>query len=107
MSVSTAPLAPPAQQPRMAGAKSLWILNPWWDQLLVIATPLLIVPVVLFLASPGVGVQTETIAIVVTAFFALGHHLPGMIRAYGDRELFQRFRLRFIIAPLALALVSF
>lgn len=82
-------------------------MNSWWDQLLVIATPLLIVPVVLFLASPGVGVQAETIAIVVTAFFALGHHLPGMIRAYGDRELFQRFRLRFIVAPLALAVVSF
>ncbi|HTI50597.1 MAG TPA: tetratricopeptide repeat protein [Planctomycetaceae bacterium] len=75
-------------------------MNSWWDQLLIISTPLLVVPVVFLLASPWVGVQTETIAMVVTAFFALGHHLPGMIRAYGDKELFHRFRLRFILTPL-------
>lgn len=32
-----------------------------------------------------------------------GHHLPGMIRAYGDRALFQRFKARFLIAPFAIA----
>src|SRR5206468_3002754 len=31
-----------------------------------------------------------------------GHHLPGMIRAYGDRGLFDRFKWRFIFAPLFL-----
>ena len=101
------PLLHQGSRSRGAGSPNLWIMNPWWDQLLVIATPLLIVPVILLLASSWVGVQTGTIAIVVTAFFALGHHLPGMIRAYGDRELFQRFRLRFIFAPLALIAVSF
>ena len=85
MSAATAQLSAPAREPRSTGAKSLWIVNSWWDQSLVIATPLLIVPVVLLLSSPWVGVQAETIAIVVTAFFALGHHLPGIIRAYGDR----------------------
>ena len=35
----------------------------------------------------------------------MGHHLPGMIRAYGDRSLFQRFRTRFIVAPVALLAV--
>src|SRR5207244_5848106 len=35
---------------------------------------------------------------------AMGHHLPGMIRAYGDRALFERFRWRFIFAPLFLLL---
>src|SRR5205823_5420464 len=38
----------------------------------------------------------------VAAFGAMGHHLPGMIRAYGDRALFERFRWRFIFAPLFL-----
>ncbi len=33
------------------------------------------------------------------AFFTFGHHLPGFIRAYGDRELFARYRLRFLLAP--------
>ena len=41
-------------------------------------------------------------AIYVTAFGAMGHHLPGMLRAYGDRELFRRFRTRFLLAPLIL-----
>jgi Flp pilus assembly protein TadD len=35
----------------------------------------------------------------------MGHHLPGMIRAYGDRALFSRFKTRFIVAPVALVIV--
>jgi Flp pilus assembly protein TadD len=35
----------------------------------------------------------------------MGHHLPGMIRAYGDRALFERFKMRFIVAPVALLIV--
>jgi tetratricopeptide (TPR) repeat protein len=35
----------------------------------------------------------------------MGHHLPGMIRAYGDRVLFQRFRWRFICAPIFLVAI--
>src|SRR5437667_2205138 len=38
----------------------------------------------------------------IAPFGAMGHHLPGMIRAYGDRALFERFRWRFIFAPLFL-----
>ncbi len=107
MSASVEQLAPQASKPRYSGAPSRWIINSWWDQLLIVSTPLLVVPVVYLIASPWVGVEVETIVIVVTAFFALGHHLPGMVRAYGDRELFQRFRLRFIVTPLALMAVSY
>ena len=39
----------------------------------------------------------------VMAFGALGHHLPGMMRAYGDRALFARFRTRFLLAPVLFA----
>ena len=35
----------------------------------------------------------------------MGHHLPGMIRAYGDRALFDRFKIRFVVAPLAILAV--
>jgi hypothetical protein len=76
-----------------------WILGAWRDQVLIIATPLLIVPVVFLMGSPFVAVPSETIGLIVAAFFAVGHHLPGLIRAYGDRELFSRFRLRFVLAP--------
>src|SRR5258707_10964041 len=41
----------------------------------------------------------------VSAFGAMGHHLPGMIRAYRDPALFQRFRWRFIFAPIFLGAV--
>lgn len=36
----------------------------------------------------------------------MGHHLPGMIRAYGDRALFSRFRTRFLVAPVVLLAAS-
>jgi len=76
-----------------------WIISARVDQLLILLTPLLAVPTILVLNSPWVGVQAQTISLIVTAFFATGHHLPGLIRAYGDPELFQRFRWRFLLAP--------
>ena len=33
---------------------------------------------------------------------AMAHYLPGMLRAYGDRVLFRRFRIRLIAAPIFL-----
>lgn len=75
------------------------------DLLLFVATPMLIVPLVFLLRSPWVGVEVETVSLIVAAFGGLGHHLPGMIRAYGDRDLFHRFRMRFILAPILLLLV--
>lgn len=83
-----------------------WIINAWLDQLLIVSTPLLVIPAVLALNSP-LGINAETISLVVTSFFALGHHLPGLIRAYGDPELFQRFRWRFLLAPPLLFLAYF
>ncbi|MEY2576084.1 MAG: hypothetical protein QOF80_1571 [Verrucomicrobiota bacterium] len=49
--------------------------------------------------------SAQDIFLFVGAFGAMGHHLPGMIRAYGDRALFRRFRIRFIVAPLVLLAV--
>ena len=80
-----------------------WILNSWMDLLLFVSTPILVLPLILSLRSHWVGIDGETIGLIVAAFGALGHHLPGMIRAYGDRVLFHRFRTRFVVAPLFLA----
>ena len=33
---------------------------------------------------------------------SVGHYLPGMLRAYGDREIFRRFRTRLVLAPIVL-----
>ncbi|MFL6527424.1 MAG: hypothetical protein ACJ8IQ_04930, partial [Chthoniobacterales bacterium] len=91
------PAAPPV--PRKT---SLWILNSWRDLLLYVCTPMLLVP--LFYAAQARW-SPEDIYLFVAAFGAMGHHLPGMIRAYGDRALFDRFKWRFILAPLFLLAV--
>jgi hypothetical protein len=78
---------------------SRWILRPWQDLLLFVGTPAIILPVALVAERASSG---KTLYALVMAFGALGHHLPGMMRAYGDRALFARFRSRFIVAPLFL-----
>src|SRR5436305_4288755 len=79
--------------------RNIWILDSWRDLILYVGTPLLIIP--LFTAAQARW-STQEIYLFVAAFGAMGHHLPGMIRAYGDRALFERFRWRFILAPIFL-----
>ena len=101
--ISSAQTMPAAPAPTAAGRKpGLWILDSWRDLVLYVCTPLLLVP--MFIAAQGVW-AAEDIYLFVAAFGAMGHHLPGMIRAYGDRALFQRFRWRFICAPIFLVVV--
>ena len=82
---------------------SPWILGRWPDLLLFVATPALLIP--LFAAAQARW-SAQDIFLFVGAFGAMGHHLPGMIRAYGDRALFERFKTRFIFAPVVLLAVS-
>src|SRR2546430_5116491 len=82
--------------------RNLWILNSWRDFLLYVGTPLLLIPL---FAVAQARWSAQEIYLFVAAFGALGHHLPGMIRAYGDRALFERFRWRFILAPVFLVVV--
>ncbi|PYK47170.1 MAG: hypothetical protein DME46_00355, partial [Verrucomicrobia bacterium] len=85
--------------PTARSRPNLWILNSWRDLILYVGTPLLILPVFALAQSRW---SPQDIYLFVAAFGAMGHHLPGMIRAYGDRALFERFRWRFIFAPLFL-----
>src|SRR5215471_12797795 len=108
--MSVVPLEP-LKQPSLSSASPSnasrpWIINSWLDQLLIVSTPLLAIPAVFVLNSP-LHIKAETIALIVTAFFALGHHLPGLIRPYGHRELFQRFHWRFVLAPPLLFIAYF
>jgi tetratricopeptide (TPR) repeat protein len=81
---------------------SPWILDRWRDLLLFVGTPVLLIPI--FTAAQSRW-SAQDIFLFVGAFGAMGHHLPGMIRAYGDRALFERFKIRFIVAPLVLLVV--
>jgi Flp pilus assembly protein TadD len=88
--------------PKSAPKKTLWILNSWRDLILYVGTPLLLVPMFVLAQARW---SAQDIYVFVAAFGAMGHHLPGMIRAYGDRALFERFRWRFICAPIFLLAV--
>src|SRR5436189_3850481 len=88
---------PPA--PVSAPRSKLWILDSWRDLILYVGTPLVLLPA---FALAQARWSPQDIYLFVAAFGAMGHHLPGMIRAYGDRALFERFRWRFIFAPLFL-----
>ena len=104
--VSVARMSPPkARQTQISAptAKSSpWILDRWRDLLLFVGTPVLLIPI--FTAAQARW-SAQDIFLFVGAFGAMGHHLPGMIRAYGDRALFDRFKIRFIVAPLAILAV--
>jgi tetratricopeptide (TPR) repeat protein len=79
-----------------AAARSPWILSPFWDLALFIASPLLVIAAFVPLRA---WVRSEQLSLWLLAFFTFGHHLPGFLRAYGDRELFARYRWRFLLAP--------
>ena len=63
----------------------------------MVVTPVLIVPVVLILVRQLL--TPEQVSLAVISFASLGHHLPGFMRAYGDRELFWRYPWRFLLVP--------
>jgi len=66
--------------------------------LLLIVGAVLLCPAILL---PAANLTSPyTVWLVIMTFGAVGHHLPSFLRTYGDRELFARYRLRLIIAPL-------
>ena len=92
-----------ASETAAGGRGRLWVFGPVQDLVLLVATPILILP----LAFVFEGRETAyTVGLLVAGFGALGHHLPGMMRAYGDRALFRRFRTRFLVSPIVFALAA-
>ncbi len=74
-----------------------WIINRGYDVLFFIGTPLLSLAALL---AASQYFSSADIAWFVLAFFAVGHHLPGFMRAYGEKELFDRHKATFVISPL-------
>ena len=80
----------------MTTTRSPWILSPYWDISLFIASPLLVIAV---FTPLRLLTGSQNLSLLLLAFFTFGHHLPGFLRSYGDRELFERYRWRFLLAP--------
>ena len=77
---------------------SIWILGPQADLALIIGAPVIIF--VGIMAAKGIWNAAAISSFIM--IWAIGHHLPGMMRAYGDPSLFRRFWVRFTVAPLFL-----
>lgn len=81
---------------RSAVVGNPWIISPAEDGLFIIGAPVFILG--LFWAADQFRLA-GALAIFVLGFMRTGHHLPGFLRTYTDRELFARYRLRFLVIP--------
>ncbi len=79
-----------------------WIFSPIHDIAFVLLTPIPILAAFALAQRGGWmdGLLTFGLAL------AMAHYLPGILRAYGDKALFRRFRLRLIVAPLFLISIT-
>ena len=81
-----------------APTTSPWFRSPSFDFLLILGVPFLTWPLVT--AANGTwGADLMRQLILLTA---TGHYFATFVRAYGDHDLFARFRLRLVAAPIAL-----
>src|SRR5688500_11010732 len=89
-------------QPGGVRRSGSWIFSPAKDLSFVLLTSLVIL---LFVAAARRGGWIDALLAFGLAL-AMAHYLPGILRAYGDRALFRRFRLRLILAPLFLITIT-
>ncbi len=92
----------PNLKSKIRNLSPFFIFGPAEDALFVLFTPLLIL--LTFSASRSGGWIGGLLAFGLA--LAMAHYLPGILRAYGDRSLFHRFRLRLIVAPIFLGGVT-
>lgn len=73
-----------------------WVFNPAADIAIFIATPLILAfGFRMFLTAA----MLPALKLAVLGISSTGHHLPGFIRAYTDKSIFQRFKWRLILVP--------
>jgi tetratricopeptide (TPR) repeat protein len=85
------------------GTPTPYIISRRVDMLLIVGAvilcPVLLLPLA-HLTSP------HTVWLVVMTFGAVGHHFPSFLRTYGDRNIFETYRIRLIVAPILLFAVT-
>lgn len=80
-----------------------YIISPRADLTLIVGAVLLCPAILLPMANLT---SPYTVWLLVMTFGAVGHHLPSFLRTYGDRDLFQRYKIRLIVAPILLFAVT-
>lgn len=88
---------------RAAKAANPYIISPRVDFLLIVGAVILC-PALLLPAAAWTS--RYTVRLVVMTFGAVGRHFPSFLRTYGDREIFQTYRTRLIVAPILLFAVT-
>ncbi len=79
-----------------------WIISPVQDTLFFIFTPVLAFAILVPLRTLW---DSPAIQFVILCFFALGHHFPTWLRAYGEPDLLNNYKEKFIIAPVVVLAV--
>jgi len=82
----------------IAPRRTYWAFGPLHDLTFVLLTPLVILSA--FIVAGKMGWVDGLVVFALAS--AMGHYLPGILRAYGDQALFRRYRTRLIAAPLFL-----
>jgi Flp pilus assembly protein TadD len=77
---------------------SYWAFGPFHDLTFVLLTPGAVL--LAFAVAGRMGWVDGLVTFALAS--AMGHYLPGILRAYGDHALFRRYRTRLILAPLFL-----
>ena len=87
-----------AGEPHVTSTARRWIAGPWRDSILLVGLPLLILPACALILGAGLSDERQLNAWIF-ALGAQGHHLPGWLRAYGDKAVFSAYRQRLIWGP--------
>jgi tetratricopeptide (TPR) repeat protein len=80
--------------------RSTFIASPASDTVFLLACPLLVLGGLLLLVHNGIVTLAAFVAF--TAVYTAAHHLPGFLRAYGTRDIFDANRARLLLAPVLL-----
>ena len=87
----------------LVSRRNLWIISPTADLLFVIGTPIFLMGMLLPLSW---HIPDASFPLVAVGVLSIGHHLPGFMRVYGDRELFGQYWFRAtVVPPLLFAIV--
>lgn len=73
-----------------------WILSPQRDVCFILLAPVFVLAALVWLSQ----LTTVLVVFAIVGVYNIAHHLPTLLRIYGDRDLFRRYRWRFLLSPL-------